>query len=252
MKIVVVGGRGRVGGRLVRRLVARGHDPVPASPSTGVDAVTGEGLAEALAGADVVVDVSDAPGWEDAAVLEFFRTSTRNLLAAGQAAGVGHHLALSVVGIDALPDIGYYRAKVAQEQLITAGATPYTILRATQFFEFFGTIADLGTDGEAVRLTPALRLAVAADDVAAVLADLATGAPWNGTVELGGPEQRPLAEFARLLLEHTGDARRVVEDTRAGFFGSPIDDTTLTVGDGAHLGRIHFADWLDQTVSAGR
>jgi uncharacterized protein YbjT (DUF2867 family) len=246
MKIVVIGGSGLIGSKLVSRLVARGHDPVPASPATGVDAITGEGLADALKGAEAVVDVSNTPNWEDAAALEFFQTATRNLLAAEQAEGVGHHVALSIVGIDDLPDVGYYRAKVAQETLIKAGAVPYTILRATQFFEFVSTVTDLGTDGDTVRLTSALSQVVAADDVAATLAELATGPPLNGTAELGGPEKRPLAEFARLLLESKNDDRHVIADADSGFFGSPITDRTLTVGEDAHIGAIRFADWLSQ------
>ena len=205
MKIVVIGGSGRVGGNVVRRLVAQGHDAVPASPATGVDTITGEGLADVMAGADVVVDVANAPVWDDDAVREFFTTSTRNLLAAERDAGVGHHLALTIVGADRLPDSGYLRAKVAQEAEIEAGAIPYTILRATQFFEFLPEIAEAGAEGDSVRLSTGLMQPVAVDDVAATVAELATGAPVGGRVELGGPEALGIDAWARRLFAATGD-----------------------------------------------
>src|SRR5829696_8102094 len=188
MKIVIIGGTGLIGTKLVRRLEDQGHDPVPASPDTGVNAVTGEGLPEVLAGAQVVVDVANAPAWDDAAVLDFFQTSSRNLLSAEAPAGVGHHVTLSVVGADRLPDSGYLRAKIAQEEMVKAGPIPYTIVRATQFFEFISRIADSSTDGDTVRLPPALVQPEAADDVVSALADVAVGVPLNDTVELAGPE----------------------------------------------------------------
>ena len=222
MKIVVIGGSGRVGSNVVRRLVAQGHDPVPASPATGVDTITGEGLADVMAGADVVVDVSNAPVWDDDAVREFFTTSTRNLLAAERDAGVGHHLAVSIVGADRLPDSGYLRAKVAQEAEIEAGTIPYTILRATQFFEFLAQIVEAGAEGDSVRLSTGLMQLVAADDVAATVAELATGAPVGGRVELGGPEALGIDAWARRLFAATGDERTVVSDPHARYFGTEL------------------------------
>jgi uncharacterized protein YbjT (DUF2867 family) len=242
MKIVVIGGSGRVGGNVVRRLVAQGHDPVPASPSTGVDTITGEGLAEVMAGADVVVDVSNAPVWDDDAVRKFFTTSTRNLLAAEQGAGVSHHLAVSIVGCDRLPDSGYLRAKAAQEAEIAAGSIPYTILRATQFFEFLSQIVDSGAEGDAVRLSPGLMQLVAADDVAATVAELATGAP-AGRVELGGPEALGLDVWARRLFQTTGDERTVISDPHARYFGTELHGGELTPGEGARIGAIDFEAW---------
>jgi uncharacterized protein YbjT (DUF2867 family) len=243
MRIVVIGGSGRVGGKVVRLLVGQGHDPVPASPSTGVDTITGDGLAEALAGADVVVDVANAPVWEDAAVRDFFVTSTRNLLAAEQAAGVGHHLAVSIVGCDRLPDSGYLRAKVAQEAEIAAGAVPYTILRATQFFEFLAQIVESGADGDAVRLSTGLMQLVAVDDVAATVADLAVGAPANGVVELGGPEKLGIDAWGRRLFAQTGDQRQVIGDPGAAYFGTLLCGGELTTGEGARIGRLDFDAW---------
>src|SRR3954447_1948865 len=224
MKIVVIGGTGLIGSKLVTQLNERGHEAIPASPDTGVNTITGAGLAEAVEGAAVVVDVSNAPAWEDAAVLEFFQTSSRNLLAAEAAAGVGHHVALSVVGADRLPESGYLRAKLAQEELVKAGPIPYTIVRATQFFEFIGRIADSSTDGDVVRLSPAIVQPEAADDVASTLADVAVGAALNDTVELAGPEAFHLDELVRRFLGASGDPRRVTADVHARYFGAELND----------------------------
>src|ERR671936_2651815 len=222
MKIVVIGGSGLIGRNVVSRLVAQGHDPVPASPATGVDTISGEGLADVMAGADVVVDVSNAPVWDDDAVMEFFTTSTRNLVAAERAAGVGHHLAVTIVGADLLPDSGYLRAKVAQEAEIEAGAIPYTILRATQFFEFLSQIVEAGAEGDSVRLPTGLMQLVAVDDVAATVAELAMGAPVGGRVELGGPEALGVDDWARRLFAATGEQRTVVSDPEARYFGTEL------------------------------
>jgi uncharacterized protein YbjT (DUF2867 family) len=246
MKMVVIGGSGLIGANLVDRLRRGGHEVVAASPSSGVNTLTGEGLADALAGARVVIDVANSPSFEDRAVLEFFETSGRRLLAAESAAGVGHHLALSVVGSDRLPDSGYLRAKVAQERLIKASGIPYTILRSTQFFEFIGGIIQAGTDGDVVRLSPALMQPIAADDVAAALADLAVGPPLNATVEVAGPEALPLDELARVAMAHDGDTRQVIADVHARYFGAELDDASLTPGDHPRLGPTRLQDWLDR------
>jgi uncharacterized protein YbjT (DUF2867 family) len=252
MKIVVIGGSGRVGSNVVRRLDAQGHDAVPASPATGVDTITGEGLADVMAGADVVVDVANAPVWDDDAVREFFTTSTRNLLAAERDAGVGHHVAVSIVGADRLPDSGYLRAKVAQEAEIAAGTVPHTILRSTQFFEFLPQIAEEGAEGDSVRLSTGLMQLVAADDVAATVAELATGAPV-GRVELGGPEALGVDAWARRLFAATGDERTVVGDPHARYFGTELHGGELTPGDGARIGAIDFDSWFaTQPQGAGR
>jgi uncharacterized protein YbjT (DUF2867 family) len=248
MKIVVIGGSGLIGSKLVKKLREDGHDALAASPDSGVDSVTGEGLAEALAGAQVVVDVSNAPAWEDAAVLEFFQTSSRNLLAAEKPAGVRHHVALSVVGTDRLPDSGYFRAKVAQEEVVKAGTVPYTILRATQFFEFIGRVVDSGTDGNTVRVPPALIQPAAGDDVAAALADVAENPAVNGTVELAGPEQIRLDELARRVLRANNDPRQVTADVHARYFGVELDDQSLTPGNNPRIAPTSFDDWLSQSA----
>jgi uncharacterized protein YbjT (DUF2867 family) len=249
MKIVVIGGTGLIGSKLVRKLRADGHDPLAASPGTGVDTVTGQGLAEALAGAQVVVDVSNAPDWGDAAVMDFFRTSARNILSAETAAGTGHHVALSVVGTDRLQGSGYFRAKLAQEEAITAAAIPGTILRATQFFEFTGRIADSSTHGGTVRLPPVLFQPEAAGDVAAALADIAVAAPVNGIVELAGPERFRLDELVRRFLRASKDPRHVVTDARAPYYGLEVnDERALIPGENPRIGATRFADWLARSA----
>jgi uncharacterized protein YbjT (DUF2867 family) len=244
MKIVIIGGTGLIGTRLGERLRTAGHEAVAASPATGVDTLTGEGLAEVLTGSDVVVDVSNSPSFEDVAVLDFFQTSGKNLLAAEEAAGVGHHLAVSIVGADRLPDSGYLRAKLVQEDLVEGSGVPFTILRSTQFFEFLGAIVAGGTEDGEIRLPDALLQCVAADDVAATLAELAAGEPVRGRVELGGPEALPFAEFAGRWLAHRGDDRRVIADPHARYFGTELQTSSLVAGPGARLGHVHLADWL--------
>jgi uncharacterized protein YbjT (DUF2867 family) len=244
MKIVVIGGSGLIGSNVVGRLGVEGHDPVPASPSTGVDTITGDGLAEVMVGADVVVDVSNAPVWDDDAVMEFFTTSSRNLLAAERDAGVAHHVAVSIVGSDRLPDSGYLRAKVAQEREIEAGSIPYTILRATQFFEFLSQIVEAGAEGDSVRLSTGLIQFVAADDVAATVAELAIGAPVGGRVELGGPEALGIDAWARRLFAATGDQRAVIADPHARYYGTELHGGELTPGEGARIGKIDFDTWF--------
>jgi uncharacterized protein YbjT (DUF2867 family) len=248
MKIVVIGGTGLIGSKLVEKLLKSGHEPLAASPDSGVNALTGEGLAEALDGAQVVVDVANAPAWEDAAVLDFFETASHNLLAAETANGVGHHVTLSVVGADRLPESGYMRAKVAQEEVVKAGPVPYTIVRATQFFEFIGRIADSSADGDTVRLSPALVQPEAADDVASTLADVAIGAPLNDTVELAGPEAFRLDDLARRVLKAKDDQRQVTADVHARYFGAELDDRSLTPGEDARIASIRFEDWLSQSA----
>jgi uncharacterized protein YbjT (DUF2867 family) len=250
MKIVVIGGSGLIGSKLVNKLREDGHEPVAASLETGVNIITGEGLAEALDGARVVVDVANAPAWEDAAVLDFFQTSARNLLAAETAAGVAHHVTLSVVGADRLAaESGYMRAKVAQEELVKAGPVPYTIVRATQFFEFIGRIAESGADGDTIRLAPALVQPESAHDVASTLADVAVGAPLNDTVELAGPEAFRLDELARRVLKASDDRRQVTADVHARYFGAELDDRSLTPGDDARIAPTRFEDWLSQSAN---
>jgi uncharacterized protein YbjT (DUF2867 family) len=244
MKIVIIGGTGRIGSNVVRRLVAEGHDAVPASPDTGVDTITGEGLANVMIGAAVVVDVANAPVWDDDAVLKFFTTSTRNVLAAERDAGVGHHVAVSIVGADRVPDSGYLRAKVAQETEIEAGGIPYTTLRSTQFFEFLAQTVEAGAEGDIVRLSPGLMQLVAADDVAATVTALAIGAPIGGRVELGGPEALGIDDWARRLFAATGDERTVVSDPHARYFGAELHGSELTPRDGARIGKIDFETWF--------
>ncbi len=249
MKIVVIGGTGLIGSKLVKSLRERGHDVLAAAPNTGVNTITREGLAGALDGADVVVDVANAPVWEDKAVLEFFETSGRNLLAAETAAGVRHHVALSIVGSERLPDNGYFRAKVAQENLIKASGIPYTILRATQFFEFVGGIAQSATVGDEIRLSPALIQPIASDDVAAALAEVAVAPPVNGTLEVAGPEAIPLDELVRRFLRSTADPRKVLPDVHARYFGAVLDDQSLTPGKNPRLGAIRFEDWIGRQAA---
>ena len=244
MKIVVIGGSGLIGTKLVKLLRERDHEALPASPSSGVNTITGEGLAEALAGAQVVVDLANAPAWEDKAVLEFFETSGRNLLAAEATAGVGHHIALSIVGTDRSPDNGYFRAKVAQEKLIEASGVPYTIIRSTQFMEFISGIAASGTDGSTVRISPGLFQPIAADDVAAMVADVALAAPRNGIVEIAGPERAPFNEIVARYLKAIGDPRQVVRDPEALYFGCRVEEHSLVPLGEARLGRIGLDKWL--------
>jgi uncharacterized protein YbjT (DUF2867 family) len=251
MKIVVIGGTGLIGKKVVTNLRQHGHELVAASPSSGVNTVTGEGLAQALAGAQVVVDVANAPSWEDNAVLAFFETSGRNLLAAEAAAGVGHHVALSVVGTDRLLASGYFRAKMAQEKLIKASPIPYTIVRATQFFEFVGGIAQSATEGQTVRLPPVLMQPIAADDVGAVVAEVALAKPLNGTSELAGPEPIRQDDLVRQFLTATGDARTVITDPKAFYYGITVNDQSLTPGDNPRIGPTHFADWLRRSIRQG-
>jgi len=248
MKIIVIGGTGLIGSKLVAKLRDDGHEPFAASPDTGVNTITGEGLAEALTGADVVVDVANAPVWEDSAVMDFFLTSTRNILKAEAAALVKHHVALSVVGTDRLPDSGYLRAKLAQEETVKAGAVPYSILRATQFFEFIGRIADSSSDGEVINLAPVFVQPESADDVAATLAELAVQEPVNGVVELGGPEQFRLDDLARRVLLASNDERLVRTDVHARYFGAELEAHSLTPGSNARIAPTRFEDWLGRSV----
>ncbi len=248
MKIVVIGGSGLIGTNVVARLRQKGHEVLAASPASGVNTITREGLAEALSGAQVVVDVANSPSFEDKAVLEFFEKSGRNLLAAEAAAGVGHHVALSVVGSERNPDSGYLRAKVAQENLIKASEIPYTILRSTQFFEFVGAIVQSGVDGDAVRLSPALLQPVASDDVAAALAEIAVAAPVNGVIEVAGPEKIPLDAIGRQFLAAKGDKRQVIADVRARYFGTELNDKSLTPENSPRLGPTRFEHWLSDAL----
>ena len=248
MKIVVIGGSGLIGRKLVNNLRQRGHEVVAGSPSTGVNTITGEGFADTLAGAEVVVDVANAPVWEDKAVLEFFETSGRNLLAAEAAAGVRHHVALSVVGTERLLASGYFRAKLAQETLIKASPIPYTIVRATQFFEFVGGIAQAATEGQTVRVPAAMMQPIVSDDVAAVVANVALAEPLNDIVETAGPDPIRQDELVRQFLEATGDPRKVVTDVRALYYGIEVNDQSLVPGDNPRLGPTRFEDWLSQPI----
>src|SRR5215469_1492220 len=250
MKIVVIGGTGLIGSRLVNQLRDHGHEAVAAAPNTGVNTLTGEGLAEVLKGASVVVDVSNSPSWEDAAVLKFFETSTRNLLTCEAAAGVGHHVALSVVGTQLLSESGYFRAKIAQEQLINESPIPYTIVHATQFFEFLKGLADVSIVGGKVHLPPVLFQPMAADDVATAVARIAVGPPINGIVEIGGPEQFRLDELVRRRLASLNDPREVIADPKALYYGSKISERTLVPGNNARLGETHFETWLAQSAAS--
>jgi len=249
MKIVVIGGTGLIGSKLVDKLRAHGHEALAASPKTGVNSVTGEGLADALKGASVVVDVTNSPSWEDAAVLKFFETSTRNLLAAETAASVGHHVALSVVGTERLLESGFFRAKLAQENLIKASKNPYTIIRATQFFEFVKQIVDFSTRDHKVRMPPALIQPMAADDVASAVATIATNPPVNGTIEIGGPEQFRLDELARLDVAARRDSSEVISDPHGRYYGIEVSERALVPDKNARLGEIRFKTWLTQSAA---
>jgi len=251
MKILVIGGSGLIGSKLVKKLRDHGHEAVAASPDTGVNTLTGEGLADAMRGASVVVDVSNSPSFEDAAVLNFFETSTRNLLTHEAAAGVGHHVALSVVGTQRLSESGYFRAKIAQEKLIEESPIPYSIVHATQFFEFVRSIAAAATDGNKVRLAPVLIQPMAADDVASAVGRIAVGTPVNGTVEVAGPERFRLDELIRRGLDAQNDPREVVADVEARYFGAKLSELTLVPGEGARLGETRFDDWLNPPKAKG-
>ncbi|KAG8150329.1 SDR family oxidoreductase [Burkholderia catarinensis] len=246
MKIVVIGGSGLIGSQVVTLLGEAGHEVLAASPRTGVNTITGEGLTDALTGADVVVDVANAPSWEPQAVLEFFRMSARNLGKAEVAAGVRHHVALSIVGCDRMPENGYFAAKVAQEQAIEAAGVPYTIVRATQFMEFIGGIADFGTEGGTVRIGDGLFQPIAAADVAAILAEVALAAPLNGTVEIAGPGRAPFAQIVAHYLKSVGDARPVVTDPDARYYGGRVEEKSLVPLGDARLGRIGLDQWLER------
>ncbi|WP_429809653.1 SDR family oxidoreductase [Ensifer sp. B1-9] len=244
MKIVIIGGTGLIGSKTVERLRKQGHEVIAASPNTGVNTITGEGLAEALAGCDVVVDLANSPSFEDEAVLAFFETSGRNLLAAEKAAGVKHHVALSVVGTERLQESGYFRGKLAQERLIKAGSIPYTIVHSTQFMEFLGGIAQSGTVGGTVHLSPAYVQPIASDDVADVMTEIALAAPANGTIEIAGPERSRLSDLVARYLEASGDSRKVEPDRRARYFGALLEDRSLVSDNNPRLGRITFAQWF--------
>jgi uncharacterized protein YbjT (DUF2867 family) len=248
MKIVVIGGSGLIGSKLVGNLRQRGHEVLAASPDSGINTITGQGLAEALAGAQVVVDVANSPSFEDKAVMEFFQTSGRNLLAAETAARVRHHVALSVVGTDRLLDSGYFRAKMAQEDLIKASPIPYTILRSTQFFEFMSRIAQASADGKSVRVSPAFVQPIVSDEVAAALADIALMAPRNDIIEVAGPEQFRLDEIVRRVMKATEDARAVITDSHARYFGAELSEQTLTPGEGAIIAATRFDEWLSKSL----
>ncbi|WP_254560532.1 SDR family oxidoreductase [Dyadobacter diqingensis] len=244
MKIVVIGGSGLIGSKLVAKLQHLGHEVIAASPASGVNTITGEGLAEALEGTQVVVDVANSPSFEDKAVLEFFETSGRTLLAAEEVAGVKHHIALSVVGTDRLAESGYFRGKIAQEKLIKASPIPYTIVHSTQFFEFLGGIAQSGTQGETVHLSPAFVQPIASDDVASAVAEVTVGAPLNGTVEIAGPDRLRLSELVQQYLTEMKDPRKVVSDVHARYFGAELTDDMLVPGANPRIGKINFETWF--------
>ena len=250
MKIVVIGGTGLIGSKTIPILRQGGHEVVAASPNTGVNTITGQGLNEAVAGTQVVIDLTNAPSWEDKAVLEFFQTSGRNLLGAEAAAGVRHHVAVSIVGTDRTPDNAYFRAKVAQEKLIEASGIPYTIIRSTQFMEFLGAIAAESAKGSIVRVSPGLFQPIAADDVAAVVADVALAAPRNGIVEIAGPERAPFNEIVARYLKAVGDPREVVRDPEARYFGGRVEEHSLVPLAEARLGRIGFDEWLRRSQAS--
>jgi uncharacterized protein YbjT (DUF2867 family) len=249
MKIVVIGGTGLIGSKLVNQLRKHGHEAVAASPNTGVNSITGEGLADVLKGTSVVVDVTNSPSWEDAAVLKFFETSTRNLLTYEAAAGVGHHVALSVVGTDRLSESGYFRAKIAQEKLIKESSIPYSIVRATQFFEFLKGLADISLDGDKVHLPPVLFQPMAADDVATAVGRIAVSPSVNGTVEIGGPEQFRIDELVRRRLASLKNSREVIADPNARYSGAEVSEKTLLPGNNARLGETRFETWLTQPAA---
>jgi len=251
IKIVVVGGSGLIGSKTVSRLSAKGHEVVVAVPNTGVNTITGEGLSEALAGARVVLDLANSPSFEEKAVLEFFETSGRNILAAEEAAGVKHHIALSVVGTERLQESGYFRGKLAQEKLIKAGKIPYTIVHSTQFFEFLGSIAQSGTVGNEVHLSPAFVQPISSEDVADVMAEVALSDPVNGTIEIAGPERVRLNDLVARYLEMSNDPRRVVTDEHARYFGAELNDQTLVPDANPRLGKIGFAQWFAAQRSRG-
>jgi uncharacterized protein YbjT (DUF2867 family) len=244
MKIVIIGGTGLIGSKTVERLRSKGHEVIAASPNTGVNTITGEGLAAALAGAEVVIDLANSPSFEDKAVLEFFETSGRNLIAAEKAAGVRHHIALSVVGTERLQESGYFRAKLAQETLIKTGGVPYTIVHSTQFMEFLSGIAQSGTVGDVVRLSPAYVQPIASDDVADAMADVALAAPVNGTIEISGPERSRLSDLVARYLKAMGDSRKVEADPEARYFGARLEDGSLVSDADARLGHIGFEQWF--------
>lgn len=244
MKIVVIGGSGLIGSKLVKRLQAKGHEVIAASPASGVNTITGEGLAEVLTGAQVVVDVANSPSFEDKAVMEFFQTSGRNLLAAEAAAGVQHHVALSVVGTDRLQDSGYFRAKLAQEKLIKEAKIPYTLVHSTQFFEFMFGIAQSGVQGDKVHLSPAMMQPIFSDDVADALADLVLGPPINGVVEIAGPEPIRISDAVEKYLRQIGDRREIIVDNKTKYFGALLDDKTLMPGAGVRVGKTVYSEWV--------
>src|SRR5919106_4831892 len=250
MKIVVIGGTGLIGSKTVANLRQAGHEVVAASPNSGVNTITGEGIKEAVAGTQVVIDLANSPSFEDKAVLEFFQASGRNLHAAEAAAGVGHHVALSIVGTDRTPDSGYFRAKVAQEKLIETSGIPYTIIRSTQFMEFIGRIADSSADGNVVRVSPGLFQPIASDDVAAAVADVALAAPRNGIVEIAGPERAPFNEIIARYLKAVGDPRTVVSDPEARYYGGRVEERSLVPLGEARLGRIGLDEWLRRSRPA--
>ena len=244
MKIVVIGGTGLIGSKLVKRLQARGHEVIAASPASGVDTVTGEGLAEVMAGAHIVVDVANSPSFEDKAVMDFFETSGRNMISAEAAAGVKHHVALSVVGTDRLQESGYFRAKLAQEKIIRGAKIPYTLVHSTQFFEFMFGIAQSGVEGDKVHLSPAMMQPILSDDVADALADLVLGKPLNAVVEIAGPEPIKIADAVTKYLRQIGDNRDIVVDSQTRYFGARLDDATLMPSAGVHVGKVAFSEWV--------